>query len=184
MGLLFRVMLLTGIRRGEAIGLHWGDVDLDDGAIHIRRAITLVDGELVVGPPKTDAGRRTVWLDPTTLERLHRRQRRAVLAHDWGHGGELEDAPVFTVGSGPVHPAYASRRFTTLCDGAGVPVIRLHDLRHTSASLGLAAGEPLLHVSRRLGHSSIAVTADTYAQVTPQAAKTAPSTLSSSITGT
>ena len=52
-------------------------------------------------------------------------------------------------------------------------MIRLHDLRHTSASLGLAAGEPLLHVSRRLGHSSIAVTADTYTQVTPQAAKTA-----------
>jgi integrase len=125
-----------------------------------------------------------VWLDPTTLERLHRHQRRAVLAHDWGHGGELEDTPVFTVGSGPVHPAYASRHFTTLCARAGVPVIRLHDLRHTSASLGLAAGEPLLHVSRRLGHSSIAVTADVYTQVTSEAAKTAAAALSTVITGT
>ena len=77
-----------------------------------------------------------------------------------------------------------SPTFATLCKHAGVPVIRLHDLRHTSATLGLAAGEPLLDVSRRLGHASIGTTADVYTQVLPEAAKQAASTLSTTITGT
>ena len=64
-----------------------------------------------------------------------------------------------------IHPAYVSRHFTTLVRRHGVRPIRLHDLRHTSASLGLAGGESLLEVSRRLGHSSISITADTYSHI-------------------
>ena len=72
-----------------------------------------------------------------------------------------------TVGGSGLNPAYVSRHFAQLITKAGLPPIRLHDLRHTSASLGLASGESLLEVSRRLGHSSITITADTYAHVSP-----------------
>ncbi len=68
-------------------------------------------------------------------------------------------------------PASVSRCFDRLVTRSGLPRIRLHDLRHTSASLGLASGETLLEVSRRLGHSSIAVTADIYSEVAPEVAK-------------
>jgi integrase len=184
LGVLFRLLLLTGVRRGEAIGLQWGDLDVTERLLRIQRALTLVQGELLVGPPKSEAGTRTVYLDTTTTDKLHRLQRRALLQHPWGCGVDLEDTFIFTTTRGPLHPAYVSRRFTTLCKRAGVPVIRLHDLRGTSASLGLAAGEPLLQVSRRLGHSSIAITADVYSQVLPESAKEAASTLHNSITGT
>ncbi|WP_299442279.1 tyrosine-type recombinase/integrase [uncultured Phycicoccus sp.] len=184
LGLVFRLLLITGMRRGEVIALQWGDLDLTERSIHIRRAITLVDGELIVGPPKSEAGDRTVFLDATTTDKIQRLQRRAVLEHPWDSGIELDDTFVFSIRSGPLHPAHLSRRFTTLCKQAGVPVIRLHSVRHTSASLALAAGEPLLQVSRRLGHSSIAITADTYSQVTPEAAKSAATTLSDAIIGT
>lgn len=184
LGVLFRLLLITGMRRGEAIGLQWGDLDVTERLLKIQRAITLVQGELLVGPPKSEAGIRTVYLDTATTDKLHRLQRRALLQHPWGSGVDLEDTFIFTNTGGPVRPTYVSRRFTTLSRQAGVPVIRLHDLRGTSASLGLAAGEPLLQVSRRLGHSSITVTADVYSQVLPESAKEAASTLHHSITGT
>ncbi|GAA4123624.1 site-specific integrase [Knoellia locipacati] len=183
-GLLFRLMLITGMRRGEAIGLQWGDVNASDSSVHIQRAITLVAGEVLIGLPKSEAGIRVVFLDATTADQLSKLQRRALLEHDWTSSMDLDDTFIFTTTRGPLHPAYVSRRFTTLCKQADVPKIRLHDLRGTSASLGLTAGEPLLQVSRRLGHSSITVTADTYSQVIPEVAKQAASTLSDTITGT
>lgn len=172
------------MRRGEAIGLQWGDLNLTDSSVHIQRAITLVGGEPLIGLPKSEAGVRVVFLDATTADQLSKLQRRAVLQHPWSSPVDFDDTFIFTTTRGPLHPAYVSRRFNTLCKQADVPKIRLHDLRGTSASLGLAAGEPLLQVSRRLGHSSITVTADTYSQVIPEVAKQAASTLSDTITGT
>jgi integrase len=76
-------------------------------------------------------------------------------------------------------PGYVTKRFGALCRQASVPEIRLHDLRHTSASLGLAAGESLKEISARLGHSSITVTADIYTHVTPTLARTSAENLAS-----
>lgn len=70
-----------------------------------------------------------------------------------------------------LQPQYISRLFTKACAAGGFPPIRLHDLRHTSASLGLAAGESLVEVSKRLGHSQLAITADTYTHVLPALAR-------------
>ena len=167
---MYRLLILTGLRRGEAVGLQWGDLDLTAGRLTVRRQVTSVNGDLVVGPPKSKAGARTIALDATTLAGLRQHQRHAQLQHPPGAGAFLS-TPVFNAVDGsPLQPAYVSRHFTTLIRRHGLPVIRLHDLRHTSASIGLAGGESLLEVSRRLGHSSITITADTYAHVTPATA--------------
>ena len=168
---LYRILLLSGMRRGEAIGLQWGDLDLERGRVTIARQITAVNGEVRVGPPKSDAGRRTVALDKATLELLTAMHRRAVITYPWEPDERFDTRPVFADSTGgPYSPAHVSRHFTVLVTRLGLPRIRLHDLRHTSATLALEGGESLLSVSRRLGHSSITITADTYSQVTPAGA--------------
>lgn len=155
---LYLLMLATGLRRGEAIALRWGDVDLEEGLVAITRQLVLVGPQVVEGPPKSQAGGRTVVLDDATLNELR--------LHALATGGKLDpEGHVFTRAGEPLPPAFVSRHFDRLVAAAGVPRIRLHDLRHTSASLGLAAGETLVEVSRRLGHSSIGVTADVYTHV-------------------
>ena len=149
------------MRRGELLGLRWRDIDLDAGTLTVRTTRTLVGDQVVEGPPKSARSRRVLPLDPRTVEVLGRhwkQQTRQALDGVWG---PVEY--VFTDPSGqPLHPAWVSRRFAEIVDRLGLPPIRFHDLRHTSASLGLAAGESLKAVSARLGHSSIVVTADTY----------------------
>jgi integrase len=165
--LFYRLLIVTGLRRGEAVGLRWSDIVLTTGVAQIQRQITVVAGELIIGPPKSQAGTRTVALDKTTLDHL----RRLRLVHQTAHDpktGEFIDRQVFGGPAGrPLHPAYVTRHFGTLVARHGLPQIRLHDLRHTSASIGLASGESLVEVSRRLGHSSIAITADVYSHVSP-----------------
>ena len=158
---LWRLALLLGMRRGELLGLRWRDIDLDAGTLTVRTTRTLVGDQVVEGPPKSARSRRVLPLDPRTVEVLGRhwkQQTRQALDGVWG---PVEY--VFTDPNGqPLHPAWVSRRFAEILDRLGLPPIRFHDLRHTSASLGLAAGESLKAVSARLGHSSIVVTADTY----------------------
>ena len=158
---LWRLALLLGMRRGELLGLRWRDIDLDAGTLTVRTTRTLVGDQVVEGPPKSARSRRVLPLDQRTVEVLGRhwkQQTRKALEGVWG---PVEY--VFTDPDGqPLHPAWVSRRFSEIVDRLGLPPIRLHDLRHTSASLGLAAGESLKAVSARLGHSSIVVTADTY----------------------
>lgn len=158
---LWRLALLLGLRRGELLGLRWRDVDLDAATLTVRTTRVLVGGRVVEGPPKSARSRRALPLDPRTLELLRRRwKRQAGLSLDTAWS-PIEY--VFTTREGrPLHPAWVSRQFTEIVQQLGLPPIRLHDLRHTSATLGLAAGESLKAVSARLGHSSIVVTADTY----------------------
>ena len=120
-------------------------------------------GDIIEDGPKTAASHRTVHLDPSTIEvlaRLHRTSRAAPGGH------------VFTDPSGgAVDPAVVTRRFHRLRQELGLPRIRLHDLRHTSATLGLESGESLKEVSARLGHAALSVTADLYTEVTPDLAR-------------
>lgn len=168
---LYRLMVLTGLRRGEAIGLCWADIDLHNRTLLVQRQITLIEGRLHTGPPKTDAGHRTVAIDQTTVNQLRRHRLTAEVAHD-PTTGEFALTPVFQGrAGGPLHPAYVTRHFGVLVRRAGLPQVRLHDLRHSSASIGLTSGESLLEVSRRLGHSSIAITADTYSHISPATAQ-------------
>lgn len=171
---LWRIYALVGMRRGEALGLRWSDVDFDGATLRIARALVEVGGRRVWSEPKTEQGRRTLHLDPGTVEalRVHRAQQaRERLAL----GGDYEDNDlVFSQPSGaPLWPGAVGKRFGKLAGEAGLPSIRLHDLRHGAASLALASGVDLKTVSAMLGHASIQITADLYTHVLPATAREA-----------
>ena len=162
---------LRGLRRGEACGLRWEDIDLDRAQLRVVRQVQRRGGTVVESEPKSTAGTRTVALDHTTVTALrqhrHRQlQDRLAAGRRWCEGGW-----VFTYPDGrPVAPDTLTRLFAKLVTQSGLPPIRLHDLRHGAATLALSAGTELKVVSAMLGHSSIQLTADTYTSVLPDTA--------------
>jgi integrase len=165
------------MRRGELAGLRWVDVDLDAGRASPRRPRVVVNYTVEVSEPKTAKGRRSVALDAVTVAALreHRERQakdRAVVGPGWQDSGL-----VFTrLDGAPLHPDLISDWFERLAREAGLPKIRLHDVRHSYASAALAAGIPAKIVSERLGHATVQITLDTYSHVLPgldaQAAET------------
>ena len=165
----FVLLATTGMRRGEALGLRWSDVALEAARLSIVQTITTVRDKMVITPPKTARSRRLVSLDPETVAALrdHRRRQneeRLRVGEAWSGDGDF----VFTNEIGePVHPSALSRLFVSSARRAGLPTIRLHDLRHTYATVALGAGVHPKIVSERLGHATISVTLDLYSHVTP-----------------
>ena len=163
---LWTTLATTGLRRGEALGLRWRDVDLDAGRASIVQQVTSVDCRIVVGEVKTRAGRRAVALDPETvaiLKRWKARQGEERLA--WGPDYQ-DSGLVFTREDGQVlHPDLIRRMFDRHVKAAGLPKVRLHDLRHGWATLALAAGVHPKVVQERLGHANISITLNTYSHV-------------------
>jgi integrase len=163
---LYLLIALRGLRRGEACGIRRFDLDLHRKQLTIANQLAQLGWTPVQKKPKSRAGDRTVALDEDTVEvlRAHLR-RRNVLAERLGiawHNSGL----IFTQPDGqPLHPSMATKRFKQLIDEAGLPPIRLHDLRHVAASIAHAAGADLKSISKLLGHSTIAITADTYTEV-------------------
>lgn len=158
----------TGMRRGEVLGLKWEDVDLDARRLSVRRALTTVAYELRFSDVKTENARRTIDLDPRTVEvlrtwRRRQHEERLLLGPDYRDDGLVFAQPDGT----PLHPEAVSTRFDRLVRAAGAPVIRFHDLRHTHATLLLKAGVPVKVVSERLGHASIGFTLSVYQHVLP-----------------
>jgi integrase len=166
LAVMWWLIALRGLRRGETAGLGWADVDLDARVAMIEQQ-RIVNGRLVtVGPPKTAASRRLVALDRHTV-RLLREHRRRQRAEQRAAGQAWQDSGyVFVDQDGaPLHPDFLTRRFHHLVGESGLPPIRLHDLRHGAASLAHCAGVDLKTVQAQLGHSSIVLTADTYTSV-------------------
>ncbi|MEZ5230137.1 MAG: site-specific integrase [Acidimicrobiales bacterium] len=158
----------TGLRRGELLGLGWPAVDLDSGSLSVVRTRTMASSKEVEGETKTDRSRRRISLDPMTVEmlrRLHRDQleQRKVAGPAW-----IETGLVFTdaIGRG-VSPDAVSQHFAILVKRSSLPYVRLHDLRHTHATLALKAGVHPKVVSERLGHAGIGITLDLYSHVSP-----------------
>jgi integrase len=158
----------TGLRRGEVLGLRWDDVDLEAPRLSVRQALLSVAYEVRVSDLKTDNGRRTVDLDARTVAVL-RSWRREQLEERLAIGpGYRESGLVFTRPEGAaIHPDLFSKTFDRLVARSGLPVIRLHDLRHTHATLLLRASVPVKVVSERLGHANAAFTMNTYQHVLP-----------------
>ncbi len=158
----------TGARRGEALGLRWSDVDLETGQATIRQTITSVGDEVHIAPrTKTDRVRR-IELDARTVAVL--RAWRARQAQErLRSGGEYDDHDlVFCRRDGkPFNPKRFSREFDRRLTRFALPRIRLHDLRHTWATLALEAGIDVKVVADRLGHSSPVITWTIYQHVTP-----------------
>jgi integrase len=163
---VFVLLLLYGLRRGEALGLPWSDIDLNRKVIHVRQQIQRVSGELHIGPVKTRAGARNLPLlglasDALTARRVCQDADRTSLGGSWPETGL-----VFTTRTGrPVEPRNLVRSFTRLCDNHGIRRIRLHALRHTTASLLKDLGVPPRDVQVILGHSHITTTQQIYTHV-------------------
>jgi integrase len=170
----YHLIALRGLRRGEAAGLRWCDVDLDDRAAVISQQLQQYDGRLAVCPPKTAHSTRVTALDHTTVAALaaHRDRQRAEAAA-YGPGYHASGYVFTNLNGDPMAPDRLTRMFKTLAAQAGLPPVRLHDLRHGAASLALSAGVDLKVVQEMLGHSSIVLTADTYTSVLPDAAHSA-----------
>ena len=167
---LWRLLAMTGMRRGEALGLAWEGLDMEAGSVTIRRAWIPVNGVAQFSEPKSRSSRRTIALDPVTLEVL-----RAHAARQAGEqAGWAEDSNeaglMFTRADGrPRVPWAVSKAFREHSKAAMLPTIPLHGLRHTYATLALASGINPRIVSGRLGHATVALTLDVYSHVLPQA---------------
>jgi len=154
-GLPVHLAAHTGMRRGEVLRLTWPDVDLDAAVVRVRRG-------------KAPRSRRTISLPPSTVAELRRHrieqaERRLLVGPAWQDG----DLVVDRGDGGPVRPVTLSHAFARIADEIGLGDVRLHDLRHSFATMLLAAGVNVKVVSEALGHASTAFTMDTYQHVLP-----------------
>jgi len=182
---LFSVMARTGIRRGEALALRWEDVSFEARTLTISRSIVpRPGGGLDLLEPKTKQSRRTVDAPPSVLETLgevrHVQTReRLVSGLRPGSFGDL----IFTGDDGvtPISPGVASRQFQRAVRRSKVRPGRLHDLRHTFASMALQAGVPVIVVSRALGHAQPSTTLNIYGHLLPGASSQAMSAVDAAL---
>jgi integrase len=157
---------MTGMRRNEVLGLKWDDVDFTKRRLGLNRGLVAIGYDLHETRGKTRTSRRSIDLDTITLDVLA--GWRAFQQATFAAVGLQSDGWVFTDGDGePIHPHAFSQAFERVARRAGVPVIRLHDLRHTHGSLLIKEGVPVKVVSERLGHANIAFTIETYQHVLP-----------------
>lgn len=181
---LYRMMLTTGIRPGEARAIAWRDLDLAAATLQVRRTMTKdLDGRVAIGSTTKTNRSRTVALTSSCVKALNRwrlaQKERRLAAPTW-HDLDL----VFDRGDGRFLPLTTwQKRQDALCRDAGVSRITLHELRHTSATISLESGQHPLVVSQRLGHRSIQTTLDVYSHVSQDLARAAAEALDNQLFG-
>ena len=168
---LWLLLISVGLRRGEVLALSWNDVDLDNGQLRVRRNLQRVSKELIFGTPKTKRSMRTVSLPRRCITALKARnseqqKEQSAAGEKWDPLPHQPDGLVFTTVTGrPTEPRSLNRMLTVLCRKAQVRRVRVHDLRHTCASLLLEQGVDARTIMETLGHSTITLTLNTYAHV-------------------
>jgi integrase len=166
---LWVLLATTGLRLGEALGLLWTDIDFATGRLVVNRALQRQPGVgYVFVEPKTARSRRTVYLAPGTITALTEHRRRQVedqlaAGLEWSNVGLVFASPV----GRPIDGTWTTKWFHRALGQAGVPRIRIHDLRHTAATHLLRRGVHPKVVQELLGHSTISLTLDTYSHVAP-----------------
>jgi integrase len=179
------LLLARGLRRGELCGLRGEDVDLEGQVLRINRTRVTVEGRAIDSAPKTEAGRRSIPLDQSLIAILRKhRSTQAAEALAAGPGAYEDGGHLLADQLGrPYHPDSISGWFDERVKQSGLPRIRLHDTRHTAASLMLASGTPVKVVADMLGHASPTITLSTYAHVLPNMAEEAGAALSATLGG-
>ena len=173
-GGVLRLILGTGLRRGEALAITWAEVRLDRAELVINGSLVRREGRLVISATKSTRSRRAVSLSPSMVSFLTEHRARQA-AERLAAGNLWEDSGfVFTTELGhPADPRNLLRAVALAAKKAGVPPLGVHTLRHTYATTALLHGVPIHVVSRNLGHSSIAITADIYGHLTDEATHSA-----------
>jgi integrase len=185
LGALFSVALACGLRLGEATGLRWDDVDLESGEVRIRQQLQVVNKQLVLQPLKTEKSQRTLVLPNVCIKALRDHRKRQLEERLKAGARWVDTGLVFgtyrtykdgkglrrKVGAG-LHPRNVLRVLHALLDAAEpkIPRRRFHDLRHSAASLLIAAGVELVEVSKLLGHSDLRITGTLYTHLVKQTA--------------
>jgi integrase len=154
---IYVLAIMTGMRKGEILGLHWEDVDLNKGMLSIKHTLVTVQGRSFLSQPKSENARRTISLPDAALQTLK----------DY-HLDVSDEGLVFTTSSGrPISQRKLTRHFHSSLDKLGLTRIRFHDLRHTAATLLMQGNVHPKVVQDMLGHSTIVLTLDTYSHVIP-----------------
>lgn len=183
-----RFLLFTGLRRGEALGLNWSDINFDTATVQIcRSSLYLPDKGIFEDETKNRTSNRVIKIPQTVLTdlKLYRKyqlQNRLMMGDRW-----CESDRVFTTIEGfPLHPDTLSRWFSKFIKAHSneIPYITLHSLRHTNATLMIASGVPITTVSKRLGHADTTTTGKIYAHAIRSADEAAAETLDNLLTPT
>ncbi|GAA1745134.1 site-specific integrase [Nonomuraea bangladeshensis] len=171
---LFHLIAFRGLRRGEGCGVRWEDLDTDERTLDVAKQLVQIGWSFEEGEPKTESSDGVIALDTGTVSvlkehRARQNEERLEWGEDWSDTGRI-----FTHEDGrELHPAWVSELFSQLAYEAGLPPIRLHDLRHCAATLAYAAGADTKVVSTMLRHSSTNFTENTYTTVLPELAHAA-----------
>lgn len=182
---LWIVAATTGMRRGELLALRWSEVDLEEGVIAVERSVTQVGQERIYVAPKNHE-RRDVNIDPHTVVAI-KAWRKAQLAERlaWGEAYRGDEDLLFTWEDGrPVRPDFITKVFVKSQTGLQVPRLKLHELRHTHATMLLREHVPVHIVAKRLGHKDPSVTLNTYADAIPDDDGRAADAFSQAVWGT
>lgn len=169
--LLFTVLFFTGLRLGEALALTWRDVEFPTSTIHVTKSVYVNKGEEHISSTKTKAGTRRIIINKKLLETLkewkkEQTERLREFSTDTGKLQIFQDSPI-TLTKNSIEKQYKK----ILARDSSLKKIRIHDFRHSHASLLINQGEDYLVVKERLGHASITTTIDTYSHLYPSKQK-------------
>ncbi|WIX78680.1 tyrosine-type recombinase/integrase [Amycolatopsis carbonis] len=165
---LWLILITSGLRKGEVLGLAWSDIDMETGAFRVRRTVQRVRGRLEFGKTKTKKSTRSLYLGRVCLAALarHREETAKRLSSTLNPAPGQPDDLIFVTSSGRVfEPRNVNTMLQRLLRHAGLDPARVHDLRHTAATLLLMDGATIREVMEQLGHASIATTANIYGHV-------------------
>lgn len=163
---LYSVAMALGLRQGEALGLHWSDVDLAARTLSVRVALQRMNGAFHFVEPKSQRSRRTIALPDAVVRALQAHKDRQEFERK-DEGWQEHDLVFCSPNGTPLYGTNLTKTFQKLLKAAGLPRQRFHDLRHTCASLLLAQGVHPRVVMEVLGHSNISLTMNTYSHVIP-----------------
>ncbi|MEU0181377.1 tyrosine-type recombinase/integrase [Streptomyces sp. NPDC006207] len=169
---LFHLIGFRGLRRGEAVGQEWTDVDLDGGYITVAKEIVVDGWTPIETVPKTDGSAATIGLDSVTVQVLREHRARQLQERMAAGPAWVDTGKVFTTETGGwLHPDVVSTTFRRILAATDLPPINLRDLRHVSATVQHAGGGDLHAIKETLRHSTITLTSDTYTSLLPEVDK-------------